>query len=70
MLAYYEKHNKKAGLELIKKLKKEEILTKYKKIYNLIEQKLASHDDRTKTQVGEMICLARVKGKIMSKTVG
>lgn len=35
-----------------------------------IEQKLASHDDRTKTQVGEMICLARVKGKIMSKTVG
>lgn len=42
MLAYYERHNIKAGLELVKKLKKEPELFLYRKDYNKIEQRLLS----------------------------
>ena len=42
LLAYYEKHNPKLGIELIKKIKKNDISDKYVKVYNTILQRLVN----------------------------
>lgn len=43
LLAYYDKHNRKKGIELVKKIKKNNISEKYRKVYNSIEQRLLSN---------------------------
>ena len=42
LLAYYEKHNPKLGIELIKKNNKNDISDKYVKVYNTILQRLVN----------------------------